>query len=198
MYARKAAKHGIAFNILAQSEDIKRGLTAQGYKPYNSTTSVSNAVSRYAKEVKRDIMELLEKKKKEDIRFSITTDEWTNNQNAGYGNFNVHMPDKDWVCIGTARIVGSLNAKAAEKELRQKLAEFGLSLETDVVATTTDGASVMERMGKDLPSLHQICMAHGLHLAVTDVLYKVCKMYSHLIDRVHIIIWTLPITNFVH
>ena len=176
VYARMAAKHGISFHVLAHREDIKRGLEAQGYKPYNSRTSVSNAIKRYAKEVKCDIKELLKKRKTEDIRFSITTDEWTNNQNAGFGNFNVHMPDRDWVCIGTARIVGSFDAKGAEKKLREKCEDFGLALETDVVGTVTDGVSLMKAMGKNLPTLHVICMAHGLHLAVTDVLYKVCKM----------------------
>ena len=32
--------------------------------------------------------------------------------------------------------------------------------------------SVMEKMGRDIPTLHQVCHSHGIHLAVCDVLYK--------------------------
>lgn len=49
---------------------------------------------------------------------------------------------------------------------------------TDIVSITTDGAKVMVKMGRQLPIIHQLCMAHGLHLAVMDVLYskEVIKM----------------------
>ena len=175
VYARMAAKRGIPFDVLAHSEDIQRGLLAQGHKPYKSTSSVSRAVNRYAKQVEREIIELLKKKKGNNIRFSITTDEWTNNQNAGFANFNVHMPNRDWVCLGTARVVGSFGAKAAEKSLHKKLKQFGLTVAEDVVATTTDGVELMKAMGRNLLCLHIVCMAHGLHLAISDVLYKVCN-----------------------
>lgn len=45
-------------------------------------------------------------------------------------------------------------------------------LETDIVAITKDGAKVMVKMGRQLPFTHQLCIAHGLHLAVMDVLYS--------------------------
>ena len=35
--------------------------------------------------------------------------------------------------------------------------------------------SVMTKMGKLLPIIHQLCHAHGIHLAVCDVLYKKAK-----------------------
>ena len=36
----------------------------------------------------------------------------------------------------------------------------------------TDGASVIKKTGK-LPQItHQLCLSHGVHLAVVDVLYK--------------------------
>lgn len=52
------------------------------------------------------------------------------------------------------------------------LANFGVALATDVVCQTTDRASVMEKMGRLSPTLHQLCYAHGLHLAELDVIYK--------------------------
>ncbi|CAG4939205.1 unnamed protein product [Parnassius apollo] len=55
--------------------------------------------------------------------------------------------------------------------IQQHLSNFGLSLE-DIVAFTTDGASVMVKMGKNFDGHHQLCFAHGIQLAVLDVLYK--------------------------
>ena len=71
------------------------------------------------------------------------------------------------------RIHGSLPADVAAEKVEEKLREFGLQLESDIVATTTDGAAVMVAMGDELPTIHQLCMAHGIHLAVVAVLYKV-------------------------
>ena len=42
----------------------------------------------------------------------------------------------------------------------------------DVVATTTDGASLMAKFGKDACPEHVTCYAHAIHLAVCDALYK--------------------------
>ena len=40
-------------------------------------------------------------------------------------------------------------------------------METDII-----GASVMVKVGKLLPCYQQLCYAHGIQLAVVDVLYK--------------------------
>ena len=54
----------------------------------------------------------------------------------------------------------------------KRLLEFGIVRETDVIASTTDGASMMKKFGRLLGCYHQLCIAHALHLAVTDVLYQ--------------------------
>ena len=56
--------------------------------------------------------------------------------------------------------------------VREKLKEFGICLDSDIVAATTDGAAVMKKFGKAILPTHQLCLAHGIHLAVCDVLYK--------------------------
>lgn len=37
---------------------------------------------------------------------------------------------------------------------------------------STDGAAVMIRVGKDMNLIHQLCLAHEIHLAVIKVLYN--------------------------
>ena len=56
--------------------------------------------------------------------------------------------------------------------LQSKLQKFGLDLCGDIVAICTDGASVMCKVGKLIKAEQQLCYAHGIQLAVIDVLYK--------------------------
>ena len=50
--------------------------------------------------------------------------------------------------------------------------DHGLSLNNDIVCITTDGASVMTKVGKLIQAEQQLCYAHGVQLGVLDVLYK--------------------------
>ena len=135
-----AAKDGLSFHVMAKSVDIRRGLAARGYKPFKGHQSISRAVRRYAQDVKAKMRKSLKEFKKQDVRFSVTTDEWTDTANRGYACFNLHLPKGEWISIGSVRIVDTLDAEAAESHLRDKLQEFGLCLQTDIVGTTTDGA----------------------------------------------------------
>ena len=53
-----------------------------------------------------------------------------------------------------------------------RLSEFGIIREIDIIASTTDGAAMMKKFGRLLKCENQSCHAHGIHLAVVDVLYK--------------------------
>lgn len=74
--------------------------------------------------------------------------------------------------MGLVRISGSMPAQKCIQLLDEKLKEHGLNLNTDIVSIMTDGASVMTKVGKLLSVHQQLCMAHGIQLAVIDVLYK--------------------------
>jgi hypothetical protein len=56
--------------------------------------------------------------------------------------------------------------------VENKLIQHKMSLERDIVCITTDGASVMAKVGKSIPCYQQLCYAHGLQLGVLNVLYK--------------------------
>ena len=173
MYARLAAEDLLTYGQIAHSVIIKRGLAAQGYEPFDSDTAVSIAVRRYAKGVKDDIMKYLHDKLRKGERFSVTLDEFTAKNIRRFSNFNIHFPREDPKCIGMMRIMGSFNAEAAAEQLEQKLRDYGLDINTDIVGNTTDGCSMMISMGEKLPTIHQLCHAHGIHLAVVAVVYKV-------------------------
>jgi hypothetical protein len=59
--------------------------------------------------------------------------------------------------LGLARIAKSFTAEYALKALRIHLLEFGIILETDIIAMVVDGASVMLKLGRLSPVEIQGC-----------------------------------------
>ena len=117
--------------------------------------------------------------------FSFTLDEYNSVQNRRYMNINVHVEDRHWN-LGSVRTFGSMPAEKAVAVVKKKLDEFGIDLDSDVVAATTDGASVMVKFGKSILSIPQLCLAHGIHLAICGVLYKINKDMEPIADDITI------------
>ena len=59
----------------------------------------------------------------------------------------------------------------AAEIVERRLDKFNVSLEKHVVCVT-DGAAVMVKFGKSIPCEHQLCYAHGIHLAAYGALYE--------------------------
>lgn len=75
--------------------------------------------------------------------------------------------------FGLCRIHGSMPADKCLILIKNKLEEFGIFFK-NIVSITTDGASVMKKVIKiiDVNVNHQLCLAHGIQLAVIKVLYS--------------------------
>ena len=86
-------------------------------------------------------------------------------------NINLLLSTKFWN-LGMTQITGSLHAEKIVDLVENKLSDFNLTMKRHIIASVTDGASVMKRFGRLSGIEHQLCYAHGLHLAVCDVLYK--------------------------
>lgn len=176
--ARLTAVSNIPFRVLAESEDIRDlfnhryGINALP----RSTATISKIVTNYATSVTAQIIENLRKRKAMNAKFSLSFDEWTSVRGRRYMNINVHDYDQQhgrtFYNLGLIRIDGPLNHTACLKLVCDRLALYGLDLETDIIAFCTDGAALMVRVGKDAKVLHQLCYSHAIHLAVCDVLYK--------------------------
>ena len=108
----------------------------------------------------------LKDQEKQGTRFSYTTDEWTSTANKRYCNINVHLPGGYSMRLGMVRIKDTFTSERAAEIFEQQLDDYGLQLENQF-GVTTDGASVMCKMGRILKIYHQLCMAHGIHLAGT-------------------------------
>ena len=109
---------------------------------------------------------------------SVTLDEYTRTRSRRYMNLNLHY-DSDLLNLGMVRIKGSMPAERAENLVNERLHEFGLKME-DIVAATTNGASVMKSFGRMICCVHQLCFAYGHHLAVTDFLYTRQNLFEGL------------------
>ena len=128
------------------------------------------AVRRYAKKVKAHNKEKIMERILTGERYSVTTDEYTSVQNKRFSAVSLHPSTGRPIKIGMTRIYGSLPGKKAASDLNKKLEEYGLEEGLHTVANTTDGASVMCAMGKQLKGRHQICHSHGIHLAGKKIL----------------------------
>lgn len=64
-------------------------------------------------------------------------------------NIDVHHKDKYW-SLGLVKILGSLYSTKIVKIVTERLANFGLDFDDYIVGSTTDGASVMVRFGKEI------------------------------------------------
>ncbi|GBP38310.1 hypothetical protein EVAR_29254_1 [Eumeta japonica] len=143
------AKDGLPFRVFCTSEDMKNLFAAKGnnYKLPSSPNTIELIVMNYGMTLKMKMKEDLLKLKNED--YSLLTG------------------ILDWRAF-----FGSMSSESCVQVLKEKLSEFDLSLDKDIVGITTDGASVMKKVGRLIEPLLQLCYAHGVQLGITDVIYK--------------------------
>ena len=109
--------------------------------------------------------------KEKGARFSISLDESTSLRNRLYMNLNLHNAT-NFPSLGLIRICGSMNTEKAIQFVHDRLEKFHLKLDNDIVATITDGASVMMKFGKTTTPIYLACLVHAIHLCICDILYK--------------------------
>ena len=165
------AYDGLPFKVFITSIDLRKSLTALGYSLPKSLTTIREHVIKYGtyvfERIKHDL--LLRKSKSE--KFSLTLDEWTSLTNKRYLNINIHGIGFFWN-LGLVRILGSFSAERCVDAVSNKLNEFGIEFEADIIAVTTDGCSMIQKFGRLIPTLNQLSYAHGLQLVIHDVFYK--------------------------
>ena len=166
------ARDGLSFHVFSSSPDLRKALLAMGFSDLpKSTTSIQKMVMDHGVRVRSFVSGEIQQLKKQGHRFSLTFDEWTSNRNRRYMCINVHSNTQFW-SLGMIRVHGSMPAEKCVELLQQKLSDFGLNLTEDIVCISTDGASVMTKVGKLIKADQQLCFAHGIQLAVLDVLYN--------------------------
>ena len=169
--AELCAKDRFTFNQVATSVKVHEAFARYGYHIPKRPQDVRKLVMEFYEKVRKHYREEIRKLLKLKKRFSLTSDEWTSLLNKRFMNLNLHS-DGQTVNLGMIPIKGSMPSEIAKELTERRLKDFGLDLNSDIVCSTTDGASVMVKYGKLLdPVLHLQCYNHALHLAVVAFLY---------------------------
>ena len=138
------AVDGLPFAVFCTSIDLL-ALISRGFRNLpKSPNSIQKIVTGYSKTIQETVISEFKVLKSQGCRLSLTFDECTSLRKRRYLNLNVHSKGLFWN-LGLVRVHGSL---PAEKCVQTKLNDFGLSLDQDIVCITTDGASVMKKIGK--------------------------------------------------
>ena len=175
MLSKLAAKDGFSIHAIVNSDVLKELFFLKGFKLPKSQTTVIEKINEYGLKIKSKVVKTLAEKKASQTKFSITMDECSSVQHKRCANINVHNNLSNVLFnLGLLRVNGYFDATKCQELLENKAAEYGLRINEDVICVTSDGASVMKKFGRTM-LIHKLCYAHGLHLAVSDVLYKTCQ-----------------------
>jgi hypothetical protein len=169
--SKLAALDGFSFHALVNSSFIRSAMSEKGLEFPKNHKQAIQLVKTFSSCIKTELKTNFNSMVSTEKRFSITLDEYTSLKNRRFINVNVHQENEHWN-LGLKRISGSLPAEKAVAVVTEKLEEFGLSIVDHIVCSVTDGASVMVKFGKLIPTEHQTCYAHAIHLAVQDVVYE--------------------------
>lgn len=175
--SRMAALDGIPLATFTTSTDLRGLLSRDGHKDISkSKTAIKNTIIKFAEtirtQINRDIKGVLNR----GVKLAATMDEWTSTRNRRYMNVNLHTAEEAVFNLGVERVFGSADAAKCQSIIEKLLSPFGVTI-NNILSTTTDGAPVMIKMGRSLGHSHVVCMAHGIHLAVCQVLYKNAERY---------------------
>lgn len=169
--ARLTALDGLPFSLFVTSTELRKSLTARGFEMPKSRETIKSMFMTFYYKCKETTKQEIASIKSEGSKLSLIFDEWTSSSSKRYINAIVKTKDKLWN-IGLIRLVKSGTAEVCIKLVEERLDEFGISLTDDIAAFTTDGASTMIKIGKIITPKHQLCLAHGIHLAMVDIFYK--------------------------
>ena len=170
--SRMVAKDLVPMNTIVTSQDIQRMLKSDGYSPPKSLVLVRKLIASYSHKIRDEVRRKLQRFRQDGVRLSLSFDEYTSLQNARFVCLNIHAGPGIHVGLGMIRLKDSATAENLKEAIKKKLNEFDLSLDKDIFAAVTDGASVMKKCVKDMGLVHQECFSHSLHLAITDAIYK--------------------------
>ena len=163
---------GFSIHSIGKSKFIRESLSAKGLRLPSWVSDIMNLIHREYDDIQKRIKTEIEMKLKGDFRFSVTIDEYTSVRCRRYMKINIHCQN-DVINLGLIRMRGSCGAEKIFQLLEKQLAHFGITnMQTSIVSIVSDGASVMKKLGKISQLDHQLRYAHGVHLAVCDVLYK--------------------------
>ena len=167
------------FSILFRSKSkfFRESLSPKGFRLPSSDSSIINSNHSENDDIQKEIKAEIETIVKANTRFSVTMDDYTSLRCQRYMNINVHCQN-DVINLGFMTMIESYGDEKILQLLEKQLADFGITnMKISVVSIVSGGASVMKKLLKISQLNHQLCYAHGVHLAVCDVRYRLKTEY---------------------
>lgn len=167
------ATDGISIRAITRNKYIRESIQKDGFHLPANETSVMKLVHIEYENKKQIMIKDLQQKISKGFKFSMSFDEYTTIRHRRYIGVNIHDSIQNKIYnTGLVRIMGSCPASTLNESIVLHLKSFGLSFDSDIVASTQDGAAVNKKFMKQTNLISQYCINHGLHLAVCDTLYK--------------------------
>ena len=165
----------VSFKVLAQDTDIREALSYQGYNLPKFQSQLRDLVVKKHEQVTEEVKVKLARMKAQNVKFCVTTDEYTSGRNHCYVNLNCHFKG-DFFSLGVPRAQRSIRAEKQIALIEVRLSMFDLDFARDVIAISTDGVSCNDQNGNELLKFYGveqiICNAYTVHLVVGDIFYK--------------------------
>ena len=157
--ARMSAYSGWSFNSIAVSPDLRELLPKKtGKDEFKlSAPAVRRQVKQYGEEVidqhKKMIRDLQEKKE----MFCISFDEYTTIANKKFLGVVLHLDSDREIKLGLKRVKDESSAEHLKELVDEKLNEYGIDLQRDIICNQTDGCSTMLKISESVqPVLTQV------------------------------------------
>ncbi|XP_073820143.1 uncharacterized protein [Musca autumnalis] len=174
--ARCVAEDGMSVRAVKNSKAIISLLNYKNMQMPASTSTIWNLIEGEYKSKKNEIIEKLRMLKKENNKFSVIVDEWSDvshfkHVNISLRTYNPKSRDFELFNLGLEYMKFEGTAENIQKLVSKRLEEFEIDMGRDIVASTHDGAAVMKKYGKNISAKSQLCYNHAIHLSVVDALY---------------------------
>ena len=118
--AKLCAVDGIPMKTVAESEMLAKAFKSYGITLPKSPNTVRKLLMENFEKVKAATVKKIELALSNNVRFSLTLDEYTSNANKGYMNVNLHLGDGSVVNLGIIEMPPSCPADVCVEKLEKK------------------------------------------------------------------------------
>ncbi len=169
--AKFATLDGLNFQQIVSSSATVGYLKYLGFECPKSIATVRELILSYYNECLDKTRETIKTHLRNNLKFSITLDEWICVSNRRYLNINLFCNSTKFN-LGLYRVKGRATSDNISSMTKNIIEGLGIDYDCDIIAITTDAAAVMKAAFKNFFGSHQLCYNHGIHLAVMDALYN--------------------------
>lgn len=166
--AELVSKDGLSLYQIVNSQILTNLLKNSGFDVPKSRDKMSSLVHEEAEKIRDEIVDEILKMKNEKLKFSFSLDEATTRSRYRILNIQLYTIKRS-INLGMVLVPKTCPAETMVELTEKRLKRFNIDVQSDIIGSTTDGASVCKKFGRLMGKIHQQCYDHGIHLAVVKV-----------------------------